>query len=534
MLQVPTSFSDLPPALTPQILSHVPQAPRLAQCAFVCRAWASAATLSTVHVESRLNTKTAAAFESWLQQHAGQLQTLKLFCCDRGYTSLRLPLGQLKQLHRLELDELQLQLPGEQPAASGSGQQLSDVAAGLSIEGSGASDVSLPSLQHLRLGSVRFVSTTSLLLLTAAPQLTSLVFRDYISFADVDEDADDRTVARQQVAAAVAGMLRQLPRLSVCELPYMPLSDAALQQLAAMQGLRQVSLAHLSQAPACDLRHLPSSIREMTYSDRVLAQEPSLPPQLQQLTGLLHLRLYHCPLPPTLLHSVTQLQTLCLKSCKPLPSGDPAGAQALLAVLSQLARLQHLEMSTVQWDPAGVASQHFSALTASSCLTRLVVNLHIKPPLPEGAVRHMFPAHRQQPQLKFVQLSYVGITEAYCIDSADLVSIASCCPALQHLDVNCTVQPGADVAGLLKLPHSCTSLKVGGAAFSDAAAATVAQLTQLKHLRWWQAKQLTDTGLQQLTALDLDSLDVWDGTALGLFSQLAQDPQKVTALMASA
>lgn len=72
-----------------------------------------------------------------------------------------------------------------------------------------------------------------------------------------------------------------------------------------------------------------------------------------------------------------------------------------------------------------------------------------------------------------------------------------------HPDIRNTVQPGADLSALLQLPDSCTSLVVGGAAFSDAAAVTVAQLTQLKDLRWCYSEQLTDTGLEQLTALDL-------------------------------
>lgn len=416
-----------------------------------------------------------------------------------------------------------MQLPSQQLGDTDrSEQQLSDVAAGVSIEDSGASWASWPSLQHLQLRGVWLESVTSLLQLTAAPQLTSLALR-LDNFADLEElysgPHKNTEAAVRQLAAAVPAMLQRLPRLVVLELPGMPFTDVAVQQLAAMQGLRQVSLSHMQHALACDLQRLPSSITRLWYyNEDFSVREPGLPPQLQQLTGLLQLTLLHCALPPTLLGSVTQLQILHMAYATPLPNGDAEGAEALLAVLSKLARLQDLDLESVKWDPVGIAPQRFSALTASSHLTRLAVESYSTAPLPEGAVRHLFPMHRRQPQLRHLQVRILywfstrNRTDiaSGCIDSADLASIVSCCPALQHLDIACTVQPGADLSVLLQLPDSCTSLAVGDAAFSDAAAATVAQLTQLKHLSWCCSQQLTDTGLEQLTALELDRVTVSD------------------------
>jgi hypothetical protein len=553
MLQVPTSFADLPAALTAQVLSHVPQAPRLTQCALVCRAWASAATLSTVDVQLNLEANTVHAFNCWLQQHAGQLRTLRL---GGGFSNpLRLPLGQFKQLQRLEVKFVVkfVVVRGEQLGASSSGQQLD-----VSNADNGAAAVSLPSLQHLQLEFLVLESINSLLRLTAAPQLTSLVFmhNNFAGLQRIESHSGRREYteeAVQQLAAAAPAMLQRLPRLVVLELPGTPLSDEALQQLASMQGLRQVTLSREQHAAACDLQLLPSSITRLCYKTSAYGEEdPSLPPELQQLTGLLNLQLHYCCLPPTLLGSVTQLQTLHLDTCTLLPIGPEAedeseGTAALLDALIKLTHLQDLELQDTGIRTTSVSPQRFAALTASSHLTRLAVQSHKGGRLPKGAVRHMFPSQRQQRLLRHLELRILYwhgfIDSAWRIDSTDLASIASCCPGLQHLDVTGTVQPGADVSVLLQLPDSCTSLAVGGAAFSDAAAATVVQLTQLKHLSWQHSKQLTDTGLQQLTALDLDSLAAgFNGLSLELHKalyksgadsevsssqRLARDPRKV-------
>jgi hypothetical protein len=157
-----------------------------------------------------------------------------------------------------------------------------------------------------------------------------------------------------------------------------------------MQGLRQVSLAHLKHVPVCDLQYLPSSITQLSLLDcRDYGQlPPSLPPRLQQLTGLLHLNLFSCSLPPTLLASVTQLQSLTLEGGMLLPiafqddDGPDVGTLALLDVLPKLTRLQELHLQAANLDDTGIAPQRFAALTASSHLTRLVVHSDNGAPLP--------------------------------------------------------------------------------------------------------------------------------------------------------
>jgi hypothetical protein len=184
-----------------------------------------------------------------------------------------------------------------------------------------------------------------------------------------------------------------------------------------------------------------------------------------------------------------------------------------------LARLQ--DLSVVLSGASAYAGAHpspcFDALTAPSCLTRLVVGCAYGGcTLPRGAVWEMFPTHHQHPQLQCLEISahvcdngcdYDELHWVLC--KFDLVCIGSCCPGLRRLDITSTVWPvDADLSGLLQLPSSCTSLSVGGAASTDSTAATLAQLTQLQDLSWRHSHLLTVTGLEQLTALDLNRLRV--------------------------
>lgn len=226
-------------------------------------------------MECALTAATAPAFQTWLQQRAGHLLTLQV--SSRGGTlSLCLPLHKFRQLQHLELQHCRLQLSGEEL---------------------------LRSLQRLQLWCVELAGLGSLLQLTDAPQLTSLTIQS-CSYAELQLSGEwypnNTEAAVQQLAAAVPGMLQRLLRLSVLELQDTPLSDAAVQHLAAMQGLRQVGLAHVQHMPFCDLQRLPNNITKLCLKNYHYGeQEPSLPPQLQQFTWLLHL--HNCLLPPTLL-----------------------------------------------------------------------------------------------------------------------------------------------------------------------------------------------------------------------------------------
>jgi hypothetical protein len=73
---------------------------------------------------------------------------------------------------------------------------------------------------------------------------------------------------------------------------------------------------------------------------------------------------------------------------------------------------------------------------------------------------------------------------------------------------------------LLQLPGSCTSLHVGGAAFTDAACAVLLQLTQLRDVGFSWCPEFTDVGLEQLTQLDLQRCVVYN---CGVSQQVCPD-----------
>ena len=76
------------------------------------------------------------------------------------------------------------------------------------------------------------------------------------------------------------------------------------------------------------------------------------------------------------------------------------------------------------------------------------------------------------------------------------------------------------MSGLLELPESLFSLCVGGAAFGDAAAPVLGQLTQLEDLCLSYTPGFTDAGLEQLTGLDLGRLYVYES---GLSEAISQE-----------
>lgn len=246
----------LPEALLAEILQHVPQQQRLTCCALACKAWAAAAVLATIDVKHRVTVGNMRALSSWLGTHAGQLEHLELDSGNMNYeVEVQLPLHNLKNLEYLQLDNLRLLPPGGE---AGSDMPLGGAGsrAGSSGDGhAGGADTAtplLPNLPNLELIEVELPSLSTLLQLAqAAPQLTSLCTNalafqqpDFCSTAVHNEPEDT-----QQVADALPGLLQQLPRLEVLELQGMPLSTAAVQQIATMQGLQQAFLAHARDMP---------------------------------------------------------------------------------------------------------------------------------------------------------------------------------------------------------------------------------------------------------------------------------------------
>ena len=486
-----SSAALLPEALTARILQHVPQQLRLQQCALTCKAWASAAALAAVHVELKLQAESQAkpALERWLQQHAGQLESLQLTINLDGHDDeqlsdndwdtrheLQLPWAQLAKLQRLQLHGFELTLLGE--GESLGANSAADARASRSSSGEETHTPALlllPSLQHLELSKVELVSSSSLLQLAGAPGLTSLKISDMSSShlqycSEEHHQWRNKEPAVQQLAAAITGLLQQLPRLAVLELPGMPMSEVAMQQLGCMQGLQEVFLEHVDHMPLCDLQHLPSSITQLHFRGNTFQTGPStssIPPQLQQLAGLLRLELYGCAVLPNVLGAFTCLQALKLFCCRLLPAPaeldddderfgyETEGTAALLGALAGMTCLQDLELALDGLDTVSTAPQRFAALTASTQLTRLAIYPMDCIPLAKGAAQHMFPAGRQLPLLQELAIAQevTGSGSArWCLDGTDINGIATCCTGLRELNIAHCVESGVSVCVDSSLP----------------------------------------------------------------------------------
>lgn len=362
-------------------------------------------------------------------------------------------------------------------------------------------------MRHLQLFSVQLLEVTSLQRLTQeAPNLSTL----RLAGIDFLTPRSYTQAAQEQVAKAMPILLEQLPKLTVLSLDF-PLSDAALLKTSTMQRLQQVLLEETGYVPLGDLRHLASSVTELQLLGCGSNDRPGLPSQLPQLSGLRHLDLSHCTVAPSVLGSLKQLQVLHLERCQLLPTeANPQSTAALLKALPELTSLQDAQLILHGLDTVNIAPQHFAALTESQYVTHLALSHDSQKAFPQGAAKYMFPPNRQMQSLRHLEISTSGSGQVdpveWCLTSADVSRIINCCPQLWYLDISSSVEPDADLLVLLQLPESCTSLLVGGAAFTDAVAPVVAQMTQLKFVAWSWSPGLTDAGLEQLVRLELDRL----------------------------
>lgn len=233
-------------------------------------------------------------------------------------------------------------------------------------------------------------------------------------------------------------------------------------------------------------------------------REATLPARLTHLSCLLQLRLDGCRILPELLASMPQLQRLVLSDCTLLPCGPDGrvttdGAAALFSAIQRLTQLQRLSLFDFALNDAGLVplGQFFCLTAASSALTELQL-IGVK--LPAEALLHMFPAGKTFSAMRELCLwgEYQSVGP---IGAGELSRIFSCCPGLEALTVPDVVPPGTDLGCLLQLPQTCSRLELAGNAVDDAAAAIIAQLTQLTSLSLGYSDELSGVGLRQLTVL---------------------------------
>lgn len=520
-----TQLSDLPTALLVRVLCFLPLPARFRDAAAVCHAWQDAALKATVHLDCAVKFATAPGLQRWLFKHAdlGQLLSMRLTGNMGFLNRLDVPWARLLRLQTLDLKHIILKRVARESSTADSTAPL------------------LPALQHLQLEHCSY-RAACLARLTDSPQLTALVLSNLLgtgmmSFddsSDEEEEWEEEEVGRRRMTRVILGALqRQQQTLRVLDLkePYMTrdasTSTSTLQRVTGMHRLQDLRLRLQDETCGSPLAALPTTLTRLELRHDVNCSvfaaydsPPTLPPAMHQFSNLVHLHLEFGHLLPAVLCSIPQLRHLQLRSCKLLPERGQ-GVTAFLRALPVLTQLQHLDLASTRFDAVqrpiyqqleGSAQppryEQFSALTASSQLTALVIPCC---GLLQEAVQHMFPAGRQLPQLRRLELRH----NAYSVNGPELLRIFSSCPQLELLDIACAMQdvsfdfglyvptyiPPVDLSSLLQLPQSCSNLVVGGSAFGVASPAVLAQLTQVSSLSIRESHLLTSDGLRQLTAM---------------------------------
>lgn len=468
-------------------------------------------SLAVKAVGVSLSTESVPPLEEWLVKHGSQLKTLQLkkggdAASSAAALPIQLPWADLSGLRKLNLKGVQL------PAVAA---ELASRTLSTNSSSTGVTPI-LPQLRQLKVLSCSLVSLDCLVQLAGSSGLTSLLL------------SANTLSAGQGKTSSLQPLLLQLPNVKHLQLTLRCSADVST--LGSMQQLRHVNLK-LKDGPfgSC-FSDLPSSLKSLVLTDarrdRVRnasgSRKPTLPPQLPQLTNLQHLVLKECRILPEVVGSLAALTCLHLEACILLPRNAQgvvvqANITSFLGAMQHLTQLKSLGLINIALcteamlvdDADGALLAQFSALTASSTLARLAVGSNHAMPLPQHALRHMFPAGRQLPLLTELFL-WGEEQEVAFVWNDDLPFVFTACRALQGLElVNVINTNDSCIDSLLQLPQSCSRLAVGGRAFDDQSAATLAALTQLTCLLWRFSPELTNEGLEALTALQrLQLLDV--------------------------
>jgi hypothetical protein len=429
--------------------------------------------------------------QEWLAKHGGAVVGLtgaRAKGVDVHLSRpLQLPVQKLTQLVSLTLSYLRVGLPVHGVSADCSGGTLSSSSptvasssaanrfgsAATSSTAAAASAITLPQLQELKLLKCQLPAQLLSQLLNATA-LSKLHWWE-VQPSDESEAAWSWEASSAQGPPSIWQQLQQLPKLS---------------ELQIAQG----SLNTADVAPVCNLQHLQHLCLQLQYHKHATSlglhsSGVKLAPRadesaylcLTRLTGLHSFYGERVRMQPSMLRSLTELQALRLQN--PIIAAGSIwgafgeqGARELLGALQHLTKLQHLQLSDchlfivdyglnmepqpqqqgLQQQPEGDGCQCFSALTASTQLTTLVLTSYVNMPVPKAALQHMFCAGRVLPELKVLHLlacpvSYSAMLPP-CIAPAQVAMIAASCPALQELALDDVTAADFDRSCLAQLP----------------------------------------------------------------------------------
>lgn len=536
----------LPDIATLKILENLPVGQRL-RAASVSKCWASLAVQATPQLAVKLRAekgssslqciqynRQVANLLRWLRKNGTVVRTIQVSNADGSpvgpnpqlHIQMQLPSYSLQHLNVLDLFQIKgvawidlsspwANLPMALPAST---ETLSSSNGRPALTTAAAFNTILPQLRELRLSHCSFSTVDDMRQISQLTGLTYLALQHvHVEGQSLDPGDCNYTwtglVKRLEVASAVPQVLQQLQQL---------------------RKLKLCSMPHAWQHPSW--AHLPSSLMSLTVETTEVAAKGRqdfwlagwlalLEPEAEQCTapdtrvaGQPNLQDFRwsCALnsmevkqtryaaermhlPPSILSSASQLRSCYLQ-------GVVTSAGQLLTAVGCMTALQSLCLLQLYADPghaldmASLPAQHFSALTESSALTKLIVVVEkdCKMVLPRGAIQHMFPPGKVMQHLQHVHLGHADempdghhdVTAAeWCIAKDDLNRIIRAAPCLSSLDVRHALQPGS-LRALLQLPASCQYLNIAGSACGNAAAAVLCQLTQLTHLSWGGAKEV--------------------------------------------
>lgn len=282
---------------------------------------------------------------------------------------------------------------------------------------------------------------------------------------------------------------------------------AALQQLTGLQEL------------LVDLGRMPGALKP------IKAVTADMLSGLSRLTCLTLAGLQGVAMRPGILHGKTALQHLCVLDSITHSSGCMGAAAPLLSDLQQLQQLTYLDLSLhsdtlhhinyylnvprsriqTAVDPMPPAAA-YAALTTSSKLQHLNISCC---QLPTGVWQHLFSPGMPLPHLRVLNISNVKHPGGSAA-APEGISLASCCPRLQSLDMMLLRYSSELLAPLTRLT-GLQELSVAPAEGSTGRLEVVVQLTGLRKLRIIyddsdpcekEGHMLQLSRLQQLTDLD--------------------------------
>jgi hypothetical protein len=129
--------------------------------------------------------------------------------------------------------------------------------------------------------------------------------------------------------------------------------------------------------------------------------------------------------------------------------GGSDGMAKLLSHLQHLQQLTYLDLHrSLLYVEASPPAAAYSVLTASSKLQHLDISYCT---VPAGVWQQMFPAGRQLPCLKTLNIMCQQHGASQTALGPDGSLLVSCCPALQELDM-CSPWPSADTCACMLVP----------------------------------------------------------------------------------